>query len=245
MEDFKLDIDIDIDLDIDLDIENDFDIEDFNMTDIEEQTRIIKPKYKKTLQEKHLKYKYAKDMAKDIDMVEGFRAYAFINGSFYAGDFIEALIYEKCLHVKELTISTLSLNQNNVDSLKMLLELGYVDKLNLIVSAYFYSHERRNLIPYIYKNLDIENKFQLSVARTHCKIMYFILENNQKWIIHGSANLRSSGNIEQLMIEENEGLYDFNRETHESIIEKYKTIKKEIGGELLWQRVEGKAEVQV
>ena len=59
----------------------------------------------------------------------------------------------------------------------------------------------------------------------------------KKWVIHGSANLRSSGNIEQFMIEENEDLYDFNIEYQRRIIDTYATIKKEVGGVKLWQAV--------
>ena len=231
---------INLSLDLQIDFENDFNIEDFNINGIEEQSRVIKPKYKKGVEEKHLKYKYAKDLVEEIKIEEGFRAFCVINGGFYFGDFIEALIYEKNLLVKKMTISTLSMNQNNVDSFESLLSLGYVEKLDLIISAYFFSHERKNLIPYMYDKLDKENKFQLAIARTHCKICTFELENGQKWIIHGSSNLRSSGNIEQFMIEENETLYNFNVEISDNIVEEYKTIKKEIGGVRLWQQVEGK-----
>ena len=37
-------------------------------------------------------------------------------------------------------------------------------------------------------------------------------------VIHGSANLRSSGNIEQFTIEENPELYDFYEDLFENII---------------------------
>ena len=57
-------------------------------------------------------------------------------------------------------------------------------------------------------------------------------------IIHGSANLRSSSNIEQFMIEENEELYKFNFEFQKRIVEEYKTIKKSIRSKKLWQVVQ-------
>lgn len=233
---------------ISFDVEDDFNIEDFEIDDIdvgsfeieniEDQTRYIKPKYKKGIKEKNLKYSNARKLAKEIKLEENFRLYSFLNGSFYAGDLIEAFIYDNNLKVEELTISTLSMNQNTIDSLSGLIKTGYIEKLNIIISSYFYSHEKWRLIKYMYKHLDHNNSFQLAVARTHCKITLLELENKQKWIMHGSANLRSSGNIEQIMIEENKELYDFNMETHNSILETYKTIKKEIGGEKLWQVVE-------
>jgi hypothetical protein len=50
--------------------------------------------------------------------------------------------------------------------------------------------------------------------------------------------LRSSGNIEQFVIEDNEELYNFNKEYQDRIIEKYKTINKTIRSQQLWQQVE-------
>ena len=50
--------------------------------------------------------------------------------------------------------------------------------------------------------------------------------------------MRSSGNIEQFVIEDNEELYNFNKEYQDRIIEKYKTINKTIRSQQLWQQVE-------
>lgn len=223
-----------------LDLELDFDIDDFDIsidTEENDETRIIKPKFHKTTSEKHLCFKNAKDLAKKVKNIKNERMFCVVNGSFIFGDFIEAFIYDNNITAKELTVSTLSMNQNNIDSLLGLLKLGYIEKLNLIISAYFYSHEKNGLIKYIYENLDVDNKFQLSVARTHCKLCIFETEDDKKWVIHGSDNLRSSGNIEQFMIEENEELYDFNMEYQRRIIDTYATIKKEVGGVKLWQVV--------
>jgi hypothetical protein len=237
LNDFNLNIDFDF-------FDEDLELENFNLTfEQDTSTRIVKPIYQKPVQEKNLIFEYAKDLSKKIPYEKNARVFAVVSGNFYAGDLIEAFVYDNCLQVKEMTISTLSMNQNNVDSLANLLDLGYIEKLNLIVSSFFYSHEKWKLIPYIYKLLDKKNRFQLSVARTHCKTTTFETTNGYKWVFHGSANLRSSGNIEQIMIEENESLYDFNKEINDRIIETYKTINKEkgIGGDELWQNLQGKA----
>jgi hypothetical protein len=125
-----------------------------------------------------------------------------------------------------MTITTLSLSQDNVDSLHNLLAGGFVDELNLIVSVYFFGHERHSLIPYIYEKLDIDNKFQFAVASIHTKTVNFETSGGRKIVIHGSANLRSSANIEQFTIEENEGLYEFYQSHFSSILDRYRTINK-------------------
>ena len=201
-------------------------------------SRYIKPPKCKDIPERRLKYRNAEQLARDIKPEKGMRVFVMLDGSFIAGDFIEAFCVEHNLHIKQMTISTLSLSQNNVDSLKNLLGGGYVDELNMIVSDYFFSHERHGLIPYMYEELDKGNKFQLAVAGTHCKLTLFETHAGSKVTIHGSANLRSSGNIEHICIEENEPLFDFNQEIQSSIIEKYKTINKAIRHETLWQAVQ-------
>lgn len=200
-------------------------------------TRYISPPQAMEINESYLKYQNAEKLAKDIEINKGLRYFVIIDGTFYFGDFIEALIVKNNYNVLKMTISTLSLNQNNVDSLANLIHGDFVQELNLIVSDYFYSHERSALIRYIYEELDIDNKFQLAVAGTHCKLCILETECGKKIVMHGSSNLRSSSNIEQFMIEENEMLYDFNNEFQDKIIEKYKTIKKSLRYGKLWETI--------
>jgi hypothetical protein len=201
------------------------------------KTRYIKPPKSTEIPEHKLKYDLAVNLAKDIKPEPGCRYFVILDGKFIAGDFIEAFVTEHDIHVKRMTISTLSMSENNVDSLANLLNGGFVDELNLIVSDFFFSHERRNLIPYLYEQLDKDDKFQLAVAGTHCKTCIIETHDGMFFVIHGSANLRSSANIEQIMIEENRELYDFNHDYQMRIIEKYKTIKKSIRHDNLWNAI--------
>lgn len=224
----------------DLDINLDFDLGfDLSEPEFDFDSRYISPPQKGEINEKFLKYEYAEDLARKIKLASGCRYFCIVNGSFYFGDFIEALIVENRLEVKKMTIATLSLNENNVDSLGNLLHDGFVDELNLIVSDYFFAHERSNLVPYIYKELDFDNKFQLAVCRNHTKICIFETHYDARIVIHGSANLRTSSNLEQFVLEDNRALYDFNDDWLSAIIEKYSTInKKSLRGKNLWQAVQ-------
>lgn len=162
------------------------------------------------------------------------RADAFIAGSFIFGDFIEAFMTMNHAITSKMTISTLSMSQENVDSLHNLMEAGFIKELNLIISVYFWAHERNGLLPYIYEQLDMDNRFQLAVAGIHTKTCHFETLGGKKICIHGSANLRSSGSIEELIVEENPGLYDFFDEQMGKIVEKYKTINKPIRNSNAW-----------
>lgn len=200
--------------------------------------RYFAPKKSKEISEKFLKYSDAEKLAIDVDLPKNSRAFAFINGTFFFGDFIEAFCVVNNFHVKKMTISTLSMNQNNVDSLANLMQGGYIDDLSLILSDYFYGHERSQLVPYIYQELDLEDRFQVAFAGTHCKICLIETHCGNHFVFHGSANLRSSSNIEQICLENNKDLYLWMIDIQNSIIEEYKTINKSIRGKKLWQSLE-------
>lgn len=136
-----------------------------------------------------------------------------------------------------MTISTLSMSIDNVDSLAGLLSQGYVKQLNLIVSDFFFSHERGGLVPVLYERLDIDDRFQMAVASVHTKICLIRTIGGNKIVIHGSANLRTSSNVEQVMVENNDSLFDFNDEVHQSIITRYATINKSLRRTELWRAV--------
>lgn len=202
------------------------------------EPRYINPPQCREIPERLLKYEYAQDLAKAVNPEKGMRCFAILDGKFIAGDFIEAFVVEHNLHIKRMVISTLSMSENNVDSLANLLNGEYVDALDLIVSDYFFSHERRNLVPYLYQELDKDNRFQLAAASTHCKLCILETHDGMKIVMHGSANLRSSSNIEHICIEENPELYDFNLLVQSEILAKYQTIKKSVRRSDLWQAVQ-------
>jgi hypothetical protein len=161
-----------------------------------EESRYTKPKIYPVKQH-FVCYDNADKLARELTVNKGERADVFISGNFIFGDFLEAYIVQRNAKCCKMTVTTLSLSQENVDSFHNLLAGGFVDELNLIVSVYFFGHERHGLIPYIYRKLDIDNKFQFAVAAIHTKTAQFETTGGRKIIIHGSANLRSSANIEQ------------------------------------------------
>jgi hypothetical protein len=219
------------DFDINLDLQ-------FNMDFLNEhENRYINPKPHKEIPSTQLYFDNAIQLAKKLNIEKNQRADVILSGNFIMGDFIEALFYEKNIHAKKLIISTLSMSQNNIDSLVNLFTGGYIESLDLIISDYYFAHERNQLIPYMLKELDIKNTFQLAIAGSHTKIAMFETDGGKKIIISGSANLRSSGCLEQITIEENFKLFDFYKIHHNKIIKEYSIINKSIRRSKLWQVV--------
>lgn len=226
---------------VDIDFGNiqlpDFDLNIFGDGSKKEHGRYMKPHRPETFKESEIMYDNAQKLARELTLDKGERANVIVSGSFIFGDFIEAYIVHHNAKVKHMAISTLSLSQDNIDSLHNLLEFGYLDQLDMIISVYFFAHERNVLVPYMYEKLDTGDRFQLAVCATHMKTCHFETLGGKKIVIHGSANLRSSANIEQFTIEENPALFDFYEEISQKIIEKYKTIQKPIRVKPLWDAI--------
>lgn len=207
------------------------------------KSRFIEPHGCEEIDEFRVKYDNADKFAQEIGPIpEGFRAFALLDGKFIFGDFIEALIVKNNWLCEELTISTLSMSQDNVDSLANLVNGGFLRQLNLIVSHYYFANERAGLMPYLYEKLDVGDVLQVAVASVHTKIAMIRTACGKKITIHGSANLRTSSNIEQIVIEHTPGLFDFCAEIHHGIIEAHKTINKPVRRTALWAAVLGENE---
>lgn len=220
------------DLDIGEMAEFEFSEMDFAATEIDLQnvfeTRYIKPPRSRANDDNHCRYDNALKLAKDVTIEKESRYYVEVNGTFIFGDFIEALFHAKGWEAHRVVISTLSMSMNNVDSLANMLNWGWVDSLDLIVSDYFYSHERHMMVPYLYEKCDIGDKFQLAAARTHEKTCCIQTKCGLFVVIDGSINLRSSGNLEQFRIEENETLFNFVVASQNRILEEFRTINKDV-----------------
>lgn len=201
------------------------------------KSRIHNPAFQPEMLAHRVKYKNALQMARDIGPMNtpSQRVFAVVDGSFIFGDFIEAFLVTHNMLAKRMIISTLSLSQENIDSLKNLIIGDYLHQLDMVVSDYFYSHERHGLVNYMYEHLDTDNRFQLAVCRTHTKICLIETECGQFFTIHGSANLRSSDNIEMFEIENDRALYEFNSSWHDEVIQKYQTINKAVRSIDTWQ----------
>ena len=183
----------------------------------------------------------ATDLATHHDLtVPGAHLHAVLNGTFIFGDFIEAWVKLNNWLIPDLWVATLSYNLDNVDSLANLLYGDYVQRLHLMTSDFFYASERHKtgLIAYAYHQLDQYggDRFQLSVTMSHAKVTLLapIDEVTGKvlghYVIHGSANLRSSASIEQICIENDPALFAFHLDWLSALESQYRTIRPDQPG---------------
>lgn len=229
-------------------VEIDFDMGDFDFSSDDDgqgaeslfpgDTRIWKPKLQKKTLIRPLAYRNAREFVRDVDLTPGARTFAWVDGSFIFGDVIEALCEERDVRPKKVYISTLSASEANINSLRIVEDIYQAEEINLILSAYFYSHEKYGIVPYLYRVLDVDNKLQVAFANVHTKLIAIESKDGDFFVLHGSANLRSSNSIEHVMVENDRDLYEFNRTIFDEILRKQKTVNKDyLGGKETWQAV--------
>lgn len=217
-DDWTLDIDFDLG-DFDLDIDTD------GLEDMPQ--RYSRPRIYGGSTGCRVDYEHAMDFARDFEFSPGMRVFAFVSGNFIFGDFIEALVDQRKLSVRRIAVQTLSMSEENIDSLRNIQEMSpRLESMDILLSAYFYSHERGGLVPYLYERLDNGDVLQVAFASMHTKIVTIETVKGNKLVMHGSANMRSSRNVEQIAVEADDGLYDFIDERTRRIMEAYGTINK-------------------
>lgn len=213
MEEFKIELDLNnFNIDIEIDINGKEDKNPFEKLPV---YKIQKTKIKTSL-----------DLVKKINLQKNERVICISHGNFIFCDFIVSLLQEKKYEAEEVVISTLSLNADNLASLEWALEFGYIKNLKLIISDFWYQTNKHKFIPKMLEIMEVYgNRFSLSVCRSHTKIC--LMKINDLFItIHGSANLTSSNNLEQFMIEEGEQLYGFMKDFQQTIIDNFQLTKK-------------------
>ena len=102
-------------------------------------------------------------------------------------------------------IASLTVNEENIDTILYLKKNKYINKLTIMLSAYFYSHYKNTTCKYLLDKLDCE----LLIIRNHAKIILIDVNENIKIVITGSANLRSSMTYEQIEIIASCELYNY------------------------------------
>lgn len=210
----------------------DFSIRDFTLggeTDGIENERYLQPRIYESIAQK-VKFEHACDLIDGLKLEPGFRMFAFVSGNFVFGDVIEALVTQLGIQIKRMTIQTLSMSQENIDSLRNVIDNCFeFESLRLVVSDYFYSHERNanGLVPYIYERLDVDDVLDVAFAGVHTKITTIETINGLKIVMDGSANLRSSRNVEQFRIECDADLYDYIERFADRIFDAYSVINRD------------------
>ena len=139
---------------------------------------------------------------------DGARLHCVLRGDFVVCDLVAAII-EAHGPATSVRVATLSMSGSNARQLAALVRRGLITDLGLVVSEYFAKIDKKDIFPEVVAALD--GLARLTITRTHCKIIT-IATPEASWVIEGSANLRSSDNLEQIVIFDDPDLLAFHTE---------------------------------
>lgn len=111
--------------------------------------------------------------------------------------------------VDQMVVATLGFNRANCDSLLQLVDAGAVRSVLLLVSDYFRSSDR-TIFADIRRDLEARGQ-RVAIARSHAKLILLATTDGRHITIETSANLRSSQNWEQFVINDDAELLAFHR----------------------------------
>lgn len=164
----------------------------------------------------------AEKLAYDIHIQRADAIFVNLTGRFVFADFITFLIRVNKLDVEELTITSLSGSEQIFLMFEGLIENCGVKKVNLLLSKYYLRTEKIkhtntvNCLEQICQRK--KEQFNVFYADLHAKNCLIRTKNGGFVSILGSANLKSSKNIEQMQIFENKQIYDFNYNFFKNLI---------------------------
>ncbi|MEQ1862727.1 MAG: hypothetical protein ABMA13_22635 [Chthoniobacteraceae bacterium] len=143
----------------------------------------------------------------------GDRTHCLLRGDFVLCDLIPAVIAArgKCDHLR---IATLGCSIANADVLASMIERYEVASLDLLVSHYFAQVDKATVFRAVNDRLAqirfrATNAARLAVTRCHAKVICLPTAAGDWFVIEGSANLRSSDNVEQIVITNDRDTHDF------------------------------------
>jgi hypothetical protein len=125
------------------------------------------------------------------------RTHCILRGDFVLCDLIPTIIEDRgrCPHLR---VATLGLSLANADALACLVERGRIGALTVVVSHYFAQVDKATVFLAVQRRLADRGK--LVVTRSHAKVICLPTDAGDSFVIEGSANLRSSDNLEQMLI---------------------------------------------
>jgi len=144
----------------------------------------------------------------------GGETHCILKGDFVLGDLLGPLLDGK--YCEHLRIATLGMSGYNADLLVRLKREGRFGRLTMVVSHYFEGVNRSTVFAEVQEKL--AGVAEWVVMRSHAKVICMtrsggVGEPVEDWlVVAGSANLRSSDNLEQMTIYNDREVHEFHAE---------------------------------
>ena len=118
-----------------------------------------------------------------------------------------------------MRIATLCYNARNLTEMVRLLDSGAVGQMTLLCSAFFRDHNTELWEETLEEFRD--RRQRAAAARSHAKVVTFAFTDGRRLAVEGSANLRSNGNREQLLLADGAALHDWHAGWIDELVSKH------------------------
>jgi hypothetical protein len=155
-------------------------------------------------------FREAKELLPHLPTAEGEATHAVMSGRYDLMVLLAAVLEFYASGCESLRIATLSFNDRNTLEMAELLRSGRVGTLALLCSAFFKAHNDAEYSQARRTAAEFPGRWRIAAARNHAKVITAHLPGQRrKLVLEGSANLRTNGNWEQLLIVLDDNLHDW------------------------------------
>jgi hypothetical protein len=153
-------------------------------------------------------FREAKELLPYLPAAEGETTHAIMSGRYDLMVLLAAVLGFYGSGCQSLRIATLSFNDRNTLEMAELLRSGRVGALTLLCSSFFRAHNDAEYANARREAAGFPGRWRLAAARNHCKVVLADF-GERRLVLEGSANLRTNGNLEQLLIVRDAALHDW------------------------------------
>lgn len=148
------------------------------------------------------------------------RLHCMLRGDFVLCDLIPLIIAHRggCPHLR---VATLGLSAANAECLANLHRAGLITRITLVASHYFQQVDKTTTFQQVRSIL--ANCARLVICRSHAKVILLPTTGGDFFVLEGSANLRSSDNLEQMLILNDQETHDFHGAWMDALADEYAT----------------------
>jgi hypothetical protein len=149
----------------------------------------------------------AAEAAVDALPAEGETLHAVMSGYYDLMHLLIVLLDRFGSPAEQMRVATLSLSRRNVQEMVALYDADRVRRLDLLTSDFFRKHDDDIFA-------ELVNEFhargqRVGAARSHAKVVTLALEDGRRYVLEGSANLRTNHNLEQFALTRDPALHGF------------------------------------
>jgi hypothetical protein len=165
-------------------------------------------------------FREAKELLPYLPKAEGDATHAIMSGRYDLMVLLAAILESYGGRCQSLRIATLSFNDRNTLEMAELLRSGRAGALTLLCSSFFKAHNDAEYANAEREAAGFPGRWRLAAARNHCKVVLADF-GKRRLVLEGSANLRTNGNLEQLLIVQDAKLFTWHAAWIDALVSKH------------------------